>query len=112
MTYFTRTDYMSSPVHAQGTEEERAAAHRRYYAQFVTPSIKHLVMSRIGVDRIKASTHPHMSDIPLKEWDNLDSAIRPTGASIHKKINGVCAWSLSDTVCVAKEAAKQIKESD
>jgi hypothetical protein len=105
---FTREAYMAT--YSTMTPAERAAAHRRYYAQFVTPGVLALVRAAIGLDRITASVDPHMNDIPLKEWDQLDPAIRPGGARMHAKLNGACFWSLSDTVCVAKEAARHLKE--
>lgn len=111
MNYFTRKDYMADPCHAVGNEADRAAAHRRYYAQFVTPYVLSLVRARIGVDRIKASTDRHFNDIPLRLWDQLHPALVQGVANIGAKINGAgFGVSLSDIVCVAKEAAKQIKE--
>ncbi|MGO4302207.1 hypothetical protein [Cupriavidus sp. RAF12] len=104
----TREQYMAQ--YSGKSREEQAALHREYYAQFVPNGLKSFVVSCIGAERILASTDPHMNDIPLHEWDRLDGYIRPIGARIHKQINGSSVWSLSDTVCVAKEAARQFKE--
>lgn len=113
-TVFTRKDYLAAPY------EEQRAAHRRYYAQFVTPSVKGFVASVIGRDRILASTDPHFNDIPLTQWDALNPAIRDMCLSRKGDIDGAISadkfgrrsigWSLSDAVCIAKEAAQQIRE--
>ena len=92
----------------------KEATHREYYGQFVTDSVKQYVSSAIGKDRIAKSTDPHLSDIPLHNWDMLH-AIKDM--CIHKvseaaeHADGTLYWSLSDQVCIAKEAARQIKEA-
>lgn len=73
--------------------------HREYYAQFVTPHTMGVVVDFIGADKIMNSTDEHMNDIPLAKWDRLHGII--------PKCN-----SISDTVCTAKEAAKQFKEAN
>lgn len=104
----TRKQYMDdySALDAAG----RVALHRAYYAQFVTSTVISYVRQFIGEKAIRASADPQFNDIPLNEWDRLDGLLRPIGARINKEINGQSAWSVSDTVCVAKEAARQIKE--
>ncbi len=47
--------------------------------------------------RIKQSTDEHFNDIPLRQWDALH--FHPPGL----------AWSLSDSVCVAKSVARDIR---
>lgn len=106
----TRTQYIND--YSAKDDAGRAALHRAYYAQFVTSTVINYVRRFIGEKAIKASADPHMNDIPLAKWDHLDSLIRPIGARINKAINGQSVWSLSDTVCVAKEAARQIKEQN
>lgn len=82
-------------------------SHHDYYLQFVNDSVKNLVINCIGLERIKKSIDPHFNDIPLKLWDNLECSIRNiVGDSIRKLNNSV---SLSDCICVAKTAAKLIK---
>lgn len=108
---FTRKDYMAAPS---------PEAHRRYYAQFVTPAVLQLVRSRIGGKTIKQSTDPHFNDIPLSRWDALESSLRLLCLSCMGDINGPVSvnatgqrsisWSLGDAVCIAKEAARQIKD--
>lgn len=106
----TRKQYMDD--YSALDDAGRVALHRAYYAQFVTPSIIDYVRQLIGEQAIKTSVDPHFNDIALSKWDHLDILIRPIGARINKEINGQSAWSVSDTVCVAKEAARQIKEQN
>lgn len=84
------------------------ALHRRYYAQFVNAATRRTVEMFIGRDTILASTDPHLNDIRLDRWDalrdNLPRALRAADV-------GQAGWSLSDTVCVAKEAARQIQDA-
>lgn len=83
---FTREQYLN-----------KECTHSTYYGQFVTNYIKEVVASRVGVKTICASKDEHFNDIPLGIWDNLP--IYTSG-------------SLSDKVCIAKEAARQIKEEN
>ena len=99
----TRKEYMSTPA------EYAAHAHRSYYGQFVTPGVRSFVAQCIGTKNIKESTDPHFNDTPLRLWDDLHSSI---GAMCGRAICAASTggYSLSDTVCIAKEAARQIKE--
>jgi hypothetical protein len=56
----------------------------------------------VALDKIKASTDPHLNDIPLIMWDNRDAVVR--GKAVRA---GMRAWSLSDTVCVLKAFARR-----
>ena len=106
---FTRKDY-----------RDRKCSHKEYYRQFVTHSVLHVVRNRIGADKIKNSTDPHMNDIPLKLWDQLAHSIRGAiDTKLFKACNNVTyaeesrdkfLWSLSDAVCIAKAAARIIKK--
>lgn len=103
----TRKEYMASTTGK--SDEERTALHRAYYAQFVTDAVKRLVVLHIGAERIANSTDPHFNDIPLAHWDALNGLMHMHCAQVAAKVEG--GWSLATAVCVAKEAAKQIKES-
>jgi len=46
-------------------------SHRAYYAQFVSPNIKEVVRSNIGIKALLASRVPAFNDIPLERWDEL-----------------------------------------
>ncbi len=93
---------------------------RDYYGQFVNESILSFVEASIGRKNILNSTDPHFNDIPLQKWDRLNEMIRHM---VDKKLlsqtqdnyqlkPGQYVWSLSDVVCIAKTAAKIIKESN
>lgn len=105
---FTRTQYLAGECD-----------HDTYYAQFVTPSVIYVVAQAIGVERIKASTNPHFNDIPLHLWDRLKDSVRQSmNGRRFKELacpqapKGHIFFSLSDAVCIAKRAAKQIKEGE
>lgn len=86
----------------------RRVTHEQYYGQFVTNEVIDAVSRQIGVARILESNDPSFNDINLRMWDGIFPAIR---ALTHKKVfaaNGGCYMSLSDSVCIAKEAARQI----
>ncbi len=74
-----RKEYMTANTAAYGAhpndrEAQKAAtmaAHRAYYAQYVTPEAVRGVVSYVGAERILASTDEHMNDIPLRLWDSM-----------------------------------------
>lgn len=94
---YTRQDYMNNKC-----------SHREYYAQFVTDDTKNYVLLRIGRDRIVNSKDEHFNDIPLKLWD---LAVPHAPGSRGFKEAGDW-YSLGTGVCMLKEAARQIKESE
>ncbi len=98
----TRKEYMDSSF-------PRNNAHREYYAQYVTESIRLLVKSRIGLSRLQKSTDEHLNDIPLDEWDRLAPIINRSANSL-LRANGDFP-TLNSSICIAKEAARQILES-
>jgi len=103
MVKFNRAAYMNNEC-----------SHREYYGQFVSAMLIRQVVSIIGEQRINASTNEHFNDIPLAIWDRLEplvkaycgSALADSNASTSGGVRGI---SLSDCVCVAKEAARQAK---
>ena len=101
---YTRAEYMKD---AQQEGKGPSAAHRRYFAQFVTDGTKHRVLSAIGLNRLKASTDPHLNDIPLAIWDRLTPQL-PGSAGFSKAGD---YYTLANGVCLAKEAARQIIEA-
>lgn len=98
----TRDEYM------QQSRDNGPAAHRAYYGQFVNQNTINQVVRHIGAQRIKNSTNPHFNDIPLKEWDNLSNFLLL--ARSFKSVGDYA--TLAGLVCVAKEAARQFKESN
>lgn len=95
---FTRSQYLNKEV-----------THNEYYAQFVTEGVINIVTRCIGKEAIINSTDEYYNDIPLKRWNALHSIILHTVGSAIAKASGTGGVSLSDTVCVAKAAAQQIK---
>ena len=92
----TRKDYMT-----------KKATHREYYGQLVTPEIIRTVASFIGGDKLLASTDEHLNDISLAHWDAMHQFLPPYYMSAMIETDPNCGRSLSNTVCVAKEAARQ-----
>lgn len=96
----TRKEYMS-----------KKATHEEYYGQFVNDSVVRIVKRSIGEDRIKNSTDEHFNDISLDSWDRLHGLIHNVVGKEVRLANGSGGYSLSDSVCVAKAAARQIKNA-
>jgi hypothetical protein len=82
--------------------------HREYYAQFVTDELKSTILNIVGIERLLKSTDAHLNDIPIIMWDSISA---PFGTSAKMKSRGD-SLTLSGQVCIAKEAAKQIIESN
>jgi hypothetical protein len=98
---YTRAEYMKES-NTNGME-----AHRKYFGQFVTEGTKSRVISSIGLKRILSSTNEHFNDIPLVTWDRLTPQL-PGSAGFSKAGD---YYTLANGVCLAKEAARQIKEA-
>lgn len=93
----THADYM----------KDNSNLHHTYFSQFVTDSVKKRVERTIGLDRIKASTGKHFNDIPLAMW----YAMYPIYSG--ELLEQLGEWNtISTTVCVAKAAARIIKEEN
>lgn len=93
-------------IHHDEYVKDAANLHRKYFAQFVNEVTIRQVEMAIGVDDIKASTAKYMNDIPIQRWHNLAGMLHL--ARKPKELGEVN--SLAVRVCVAKEAARQIKE--
>ena len=94
---FTRQQYL-----------DNECTHSQYYGQFVNDYTKRMVLSFIGLDAIKRSTDPYFNDIQLHNWD----VIAPTFNYTSKLKECGDGFSLATGVCIAKEAARQIKNAD
>lgn len=105
----------------------KECTHRQYYAQFVDVKTRRIVLNAFGLDRIKKHIEAddcfHRDNIPLKMWDRLSGFhVRGSdvtlmggnfvGNTINWKKAKNESFSLSDCVCILKEAAKQIAESE
>lgn len=93
--------------------------HHTYWSQFVTEGVKELVLQQIPKEELMASVDPHFNDIPLERWDRMHAwvpqhvqqAISESNASMYPP-GTPGGYSLSDMVCLLKEAARQIVESE
>lgn len=101
---FTRAEYLAT-AHDR---ELSAAAHRRYYAQFVNAHTIAHVARAIGAAALRHSTDPHLNDIPLRCWDGL---ARHLPLAMRFEAAGDYA-TLGNLVCIAKEAARQWIEAN
>jgi len=103
----------------------KECTHREYYSQFVDNSTRRKVLNAFSLDRIKkhiaADDCFHTDRIKLEKWDRLSgfdvsgSKVRFLGGDfVGNRKNwekaGNKMFSLSDCVCILKEAAKQITE--
>ena len=99
MVMYTRKDYT-----------DKVVTHDQYYDQFVTPSVIELVRLAIGTKRIKHSNIDcNFNDIPLREWDDLHIRIMALTKHLLKEADP-CWNCLGNSVCIAKQAAKHIKQ--
>ena len=101
----TRNEYMD----ANSVDGEKA--HREYYSQFVSESVKQRVLARIGKDKLIRSTDQrYFNDISLHIWDML---MVPVPYSIAQKLRAQGDYpTLCSAVCILKEAARQIVEGE
>lgn len=108
MNSFTREQYLAGDC-----------SHREYWAQFVTPSMKAMVLNNIGLARLQRSKDKYFSDVTtLADWDCMRNATfhmlnmvkwREIQYPEYAGLTSV-GWSLSDNVCLLKEAARQLVE--
>jgi hypothetical protein len=93
---------------------EGRATHREYYAQFVDNQVLNIVASMVGVRTICESTDEHLNDIHLAVWDHtamaLTRACRAVSRSRFEEMGDIATQS--GVVCVAKEAARQIRDDN
>jgi len=91
----TRNDYVTG-----------RCTHEEFYGQFVTAPILHYVQIKLGLEAIVNSKDRAFNDIPLEKWDEAGLAICSCRATM--KLDNADN-SVSTGVCIAKEAARQIK---
>lgn len=84
-------------------------SHREYYGQFVNASVLAIVASHVGKDAILKSSDEHLNDIPLKRWDAVFHACPAWIAAAMREAGDFP--TLAGMVCIAKEAANQIREA-
>jgi hypothetical protein len=94
-----RQDYMSGKC-----------THREYYGQYVTKRVIEKVRRYVGKEAILASRDEHLNDIKLAVWDGL-GMFWPKSEAEKMRANGDFLTA-AGKVCILKEAAQQIKESN
>ncbi len=113
----TRSEYMEQSGGLDIKDEDRKRLHREYYSQFLRSSAIAYVVRSIGGKRIIGSADEHFNDIPLADWDRLnmiphvDTKKISAADPCEGRNPGKFPWAKSDNVCLAKEAARQFKES-
>lgn len=82
---------------------EKNCKHSEYYSKFVNPEFIRYVVNFIGEKNLERSISPNFNDIDLKYWDKIQA---PIGTNEKMKPLGDYL-TLSGSVCIAKEAARQ-----
>lgn len=111
---------MKSVEYTATQKSNGECSHNDFYGQFVTHQMKCVVISKIGHSAVVNSKDPHFNDIPLKQWDALSSAMcqlldsykwkRLHNTTYEERDKWKFIWSLCSGVCIAKQAARMIKE--
>lgn len=96
----TREEYM----------KDSAKLHNAYWEQFVTPEVIALVNRNISTAEIKSSEDKYFNDIKLVRWDSLYYQGLPQ-LTLKLRQQAKEDNSLGASVCIAKAAARIIKES-
>jgi hypothetical protein len=99
---FTRQQYLNKEV-----------THRQYYAQFVMPIIKDIVLQNIATKeeiREALKQDEALNTIPLQKWDWQAAQIRNLCGPQLKERGDF--YSQGGAVCILKEAARQITEEE
>ena len=91
----TRSDYVNGNC-----------THREYYSQFVNGATRRAVGWILGVEAIGSSMDRSFNDIPLPRWDSFAGWL-PMAIGFREVGDYP---TLAGYVCVAKEAARQVKE--
>jgi hypothetical protein len=111
-----RNDYLDGTI-----------SHDAYYLTLVDiigrEAIETLVLKRIadvGHIRTCLKTDVHLNNIPLRLWDALDTAVQRLARKQWTELRpimwpegntaGKFYWSLSDSVCILKAAAKRMAQ--
>ena len=105
---FTRKQYLN-----------KECTHREYWAQFVTRGMKNMVQSRFDMQRLARSQNEYFNDVTrVQDWDCMkDVTFRMLDLKVWREIHypeytdpRSIGWSLSDNICLLKEAARQLVE--
>ena len=88
----------------------KEATHREYYGQFVDESLIEAVVSRFNLMTLYSDRGESFNNVTrLMQWDQFGMTIATDQKRMDMlgEANGSGGWSLSDLVCIGKEAAQQ-----
>jgi hypothetical protein len=110
---------MTTSLRARYMDNEDAFSFRDYYGALVEhigeEALRRLLPGQRppAQRRGRVADAPHRNNVPLKQWDVMDSLVRSMLriTDEHVAITGSRGWSLSDSVCVLKETARRYAES-
>ena len=98
-TTITRQQYMN-----------KEATHREYYSQFVTEGVKQRVKIAFKMKDLIEGQNQHFNNILLQWWDKLMPVVP---FDINSKLKACGDYpTLAGVVCILKEGAMQIVESN
>ena len=91
---------MANIITEKEYHEDSSALYEKYYAQFITPSIKSYVERKYTKEFIQKcySKDIHLNNLGknwLEEFDRFTECIKGEIAGINKRINGKSTWSYS-----------------
>ncbi len=122
--YLTRYWYMDGrKTSTEYPEQDGSAAHRRYYAQFVTPAVLRVVKAHfsksqwalMGNAYLNGGDHYLNESSRLHQWDQCDIkqmvGRTVTECAYSDVPKGTMYWSPSENTCITKEAARMLIES-
>jgi hypothetical protein len=97
---FTRAQYLAGEC-----------SHQEYYGQFVNQWILTCVKGKYGVNRLieAEKLDINFNTIPLYSWDQLN-IMSAVDQELWAAANGSRYYSLSDNLCIQKQAARMIVE--
>jgi len=100
----TRKEYM----------ENSSEMHHKYYGQFVTESVKRLVLSEFSITELETSftEDKWMNTLKLERWDRLFPLVPISVFNKIRESGDVNARSLANSVCVLKAAARILIEEN
>ena len=108
----SRAEYMRLYSEYNGNDEAQHRIHRAYYAQFVNELARSV--ARDLLPKLLASKDRYFNDTTtLPMFDRYAPLMKQHIARVDKKLNSrrVGTWSLSDNICVLKEACRQTVEA-
>lgn len=95
---------LSDDIQEQRAKYMRGELSHQQYYRWLRQSIgvsSEWIIKAIGANAIRTSRDPHFNDIPLRRWDGLHPNFDYAARHVAR-----VPWSLSDSVCCAKAAAR------